>query len=347
MQFGKWSHDGAFQSSTLVVYDENWIVLGEIIKEDSGELLNVTSTSVVKMSSTKFVLVVEDDDEIRSLIVSSLKAESAETPLTVFEARDGHEAIQMAGRQEFHCVVTDLNMPRTSGQDLIRVLLGESLNANTPTVVVSAGIDDQFLAAFQGVRTVSKPFCPTALSQLVLREIKLGRMDERIPAHMLNPFAEAMQSILVDEMHLGMEAVSIVAPSVRRAGVKLDGDLMAMVTLTTGIMQTKIAFAFDRGFLLQMKSAYFQSRRSQWAAMNLELLVRYTVVAMIEKAGPSLIAIFGQPPRVADITLVELSDHMKAADYIRCPGVTVALSTEQGRVFILALAQARAKRGNA
>jgi CheY-like chemotaxis protein len=73
------------------------------------------------MNGTKFVLVVEDDDEIRSLIVSSLKAESADVPLTVVEARDGREAIQFAGRQEFHCVVTDLNMPRTSGQELIRV----------------------------------------------------------------------------------------------------------------------------------------------------------------------------------------------------------------------------------
>lgn len=297
------------------------------------------------MGAAKFVLVVEDDDEIRDLIVSSLKSESADVPLTIVEARDGREAIQFAGRQEFHCVVTDLNMPRTSGQDLIRLLLGESLNANTPTVVVSAGVDDAFLADFQGVRTMTKPFDPVALSQLVLREIKLGRMDERIPIHMLNPFAEATRALLAEESSLG--ALSVLPPAVRRAGDKIDGDLLVSVALTTGMMQARMSFSFDRTFLLQMKSAYFASRRDQWAAMNLELLARHTVAAVMERAASAMVAIFGQPPRVAEVTLVDLSDPIRAHEVSRAPGVSVALGTDQGRVFIVALAQARAKRGQA
>ena len=299
------------------------------------------------MSGTKFVLVVEDDDEIRSLIVSSLKAERGDVPLMVVEARDGHEALQFAGRQEFSCVITDLNMPRTTGQELIRVLLTDSLNANTPTVVVSAGIDDEFLSAFQGVRSIAKPFDPVALSQMVLREIKLGRLDERIPVHMLNPFAEAMRGMLVDDMHLGESVVAVLAPSVRRSGEKLEGDLFASITLTTGPMQARVGFSFDRTFLLQMKNQYFASRRGQWAAMNLELLVRHTIAALIERADRSLVAVFGQPPRVAEVSFVELSDSVKAADAARSPGVVVALSTDQGRVFISALAPVRAKRGQA
>ncbi len=295
------------------------------------------------MNATKFVLVVEDDDDIREMIVSSLKAESADLALTVVEARDGREAIQLAGRQEFHCVVTDLNMPRTSGQELIRVLLGESLNANTPTVVVSAGIDEAFLSDFQGVRAVPKPFDPVALSQMVLREIKLGRMDERIPIHMLNPFAESMRAVLCQESRLG--AINVVPPSVRKSGDKFPGDIVVGVTLTTGMMQTRMCFAFDRSFLLQMKSVYFASRRDQWGAMNIEILARACAGLIIENAGPALISVFGQPPRLAEMTVTDLSDPVRSYEISRIPGVSVALSTDQGRVFISALAPARAKRG--
>jgi CheY-like chemotaxis protein len=297
------------------------------------------------MNTTKFVLVVEDDDDIREMIVSSLKAESAELSLTVVEARDGREAIQLAGRQEFHCVVTDLNMPRTSGQELIRVLLGEALNANTPTVVVSAGVDDSFLADFQGVRTVTKPFDPVALSQMVLREIKLGRMDERVPVHMLNPFAESLRSTLLQEPALG--AVQVLPPTVRRSGEKFLGDLVVGITLTTGMMQTRMSFSFDRSFLLQMKTSYFSSRRDQWAAMNLELLARACVTLMMENALPALISVFGQPPRIAEMSVTDLSDPVRLFEISRSPGVSIALGTDQGRVFISALAPARAKRGNA
>lgn len=299
------------------------------------------------MSGTKFVLVVEDDDEIRNLIVTSLKSESADVPLVVVEARDGREAIQYAGRQEFHCVVTDLNMPRTSGQDLIRLLLGDAMNANTPTVVVSAGADEAFQSDFKGVRCVPKPFDPVQLSQTVLREIKMGRMDERVPVHMLNPFVEAMRMILIDDAHVGPGQLTIVPPAVRRAGDALHGDVFATVTLTTGMMQTRLGFSFERTFLLQMKNQYFASRRSQWAAMNLELLARHTVVALLEAAQGSLISIFGQPPRAAELTVIDLSDAVKAAEASRSPSVSIALATDQGRVFVKALAPNRAKRGQA
>jgi hypothetical protein len=234
-------------------------------------------------------------------------------------------------------------MPRTTGQELIRGLLADAMNANTPTVVVSAGVDDAFLADFQGVRTMMKPFSPAALSKMVMRELKMGRMDERIPIHMLNPFAEAIRAMLAEEPAIG--GGHVFPPEVRRAGDKMGGDLFVTMTLTTGMMQTRMSFSFDRAFLLQMKTSYFSSRREQWAAMNLEVLARHTVLSMMERAGASLIAIFGQAPRVAEMTVVEISDPLRLQEVSRIPGVSVALGTDQGRVFISALAQPRAKRG--
>lgn len=302
---------------------------------------------MIKVSGTKFVLVVEDDDEIRSLIVSSLKAENTDGTLMVVEARDGREAIQFAGRQEFHCVVTDLNMPRTSGQELIKVLLGNAMNANTPTVVVSAAIDDDFLAAFRGVRCITKPFDPAALSHAVMREIKLGRLDERMPIHLLNPFVEATRSLLIADMSLSTENVATLAPVIRRPGELVEGDIYSSVTLTTGMMQARIGFSFEHDFLLQLKNEYFASRRTQWASMDSELLARFTTQILLEKSMPALAGIFGVAPRVAELLIGDLTDTAKRTELSKMSGVSIALSTDQGRVFVSALAPVKAKRGQA
>lgn len=76
-----------------------------------------------------------------------------------------------------------------------------------PTVVVSAAIDDDFLAMYRGVRCMPKPFDPTELSQAVLSEIRLGRMDERVPIHLLNPLVESMRATLLGDMHIGADAL--------------------------------------------------------------------------------------------------------------------------------------------
>jgi hypothetical protein len=134
---------------------------------------------------------------------------------------------------------------------------------------------------------------------------------------------------------------------IRRSGELVEGDMFASVTLTTGMMQARIGFSFDRDFLLQMKKDYFASRRSQSAAMNAELLTRFTTQVLIEKSAPALIAIFGLLPRVAEITVVDLNDGSKRADVSKTPGVSITLSTDQGRVFVSALAPVKAKRGQA
>jgi hypothetical protein len=163
----------------------------------------------------------------------------------------------------------------------------------------------------------------------------------------MNPFAEAMRAMLVDDMHLGTSSVSVLPPVVRRGGDRLEGDMFTSITLTTGMMQARVGFSFDRGFLLQMKNVYFAARRAQWGSMNVELLARHTVVALIEKATPGLIAVFGSPPRVAEISVADISDPVRCIEHSKVPGVAVVLGTDQGRVFISALAPVRAKRGQA
>ena len=62
------------------------------------------------------VLVVEDDDAIRLLLIEYLKQHAL---LTVDGARDGIEALHLVSQQRYLVVVLDLMMPKMSGVDFL------------------------------------------------------------------------------------------------------------------------------------------------------------------------------------------------------------------------------------
>jgi CheY-like chemotaxis protein len=61
------------------------------------------------------VLVVEDDDLVRSMLRTTLESEGYEVTV----AGDGEEAIGILSRQPFELVVTDIVMPRKEGLETI------------------------------------------------------------------------------------------------------------------------------------------------------------------------------------------------------------------------------------
>jgi CheY-like chemotaxis protein len=94
------------------------------------------------------VLVVEDEETIRALLVDFLNNSSN---LIVESARDGVEALHQLAMQRYEVIVLDLMMPKMSGVDLL-----DSLSAMTsdpslsppsslPAVIVITAAPDDFL----------------------------------------------------------------------------------------------------------------------------------------------------------------------------------------------------------
>ena len=73
----------------------------------------------IKTTATKRVLLVEDDPEQRELMVMALSELDAE----VLGAKDGSEAIKLASEDQFDVCILDLNLPDTTGYDLVGRLL--------------------------------------------------------------------------------------------------------------------------------------------------------------------------------------------------------------------------------
>ncbi len=126
------------------------------------------------------VLVVEDDDTIRRLLIEYLRQHSF---VSVDGARDGVEALHLIHSRQYRVLVLDVMMPKMSGVDLLdslQAMLSDpsvrSLEALPAAVVITATAASALPAGvlegrFPGmVRAVlRKPLDMTALAELVAK----------------------------------------------------------------------------------------------------------------------------------------------------------------------------------
>jgi two-component system, cell cycle sensor histidine kinase and response regulator CckA len=119
------------------------------------------------------VLLVEDDDAVRTLTYRILKGEG----YTVLEARSGTEALQLAARHNgrIHLTLTDMIMPKMGGRELASRI--RQVHPETKVVFMSGHSED--LAREPGVVEnsgfIQKPFAPAVLTQLI-RQV----LDQRV-----------------------------------------------------------------------------------------------------------------------------------------------------------------------
>ncbi|MCA1840516.1 MAG: response regulator transcription factor [Actinomycetota bacterium] len=80
------------------------------------------------------VLVVEDDDSVRSLLVMLLRAEGYDAS----EAKDGSIALEVADQRRPDLVILDLMLPGVDGEAVVRGMWASPSLVDVPVVVVSA-----------------------------------------------------------------------------------------------------------------------------------------------------------------------------------------------------------------
>ena len=81
------------------------------------------------------ILVVEDDKNLRKLIVTCLE----KARYTVFETHNGEEALDLMDKEYVDLIVTDIMMPEMDGYELIKSL--REANYNTPILIITAKED--------------------------------------------------------------------------------------------------------------------------------------------------------------------------------------------------------------
>lgn len=111
------------------------------------------------------VLVVDDDANIRRMIVAALRRDG----YVFLEAPNGRDALDLMRAEHPDVVVLDLMMPVLSGWDVLRERLGDGDLMRIPVIIISANRDPEVAHAVdKGICAfLPKPFDIGALSALV------------------------------------------------------------------------------------------------------------------------------------------------------------------------------------
>jgi CheY-like chemotaxis protein len=110
------------------------------------------------------VLVVDDDAEVRRILVNALRQKS----LIIDEAANGREAIELLREHAYCVVLLDILMPDVNGFGVLAAIDEESLNA--PVVLVISGAERNVLDRLDAKRIhgiVRKPFDPREVAAVV------------------------------------------------------------------------------------------------------------------------------------------------------------------------------------
>ncbi len=129
-----------------------------------------------------FVLVVEDEDALATLLQYNLEKEGYQVAL----AADGEEALMLVDERLPDLVVLDWMLPKISGIELCRRLRGRAETRNMPIMMLTARGEES--DRIRGLDTgaddyVTKPFSMTELAariRAVLRRIRPGLAEDRV-----------------------------------------------------------------------------------------------------------------------------------------------------------------------
>jgi CheY-like chemotaxis protein len=123
--------------------------------------------------AARSVLIVDDDRFIRRLIATTLEDVAG---VTLLEAADGVEALEVAATCDPAIVFLDIDMPRLDGIETCRRLREEDV-APAATIVMLTAADPEIESAARGAGAdlfLTKPFSPLDLLRMV---DELGALD--------------------------------------------------------------------------------------------------------------------------------------------------------------------------
>lgn len=106
------------------------------------------------MRLEKRILIVDDDDTIRALVVAVLRRRG----YRLDTARNGVEALEKLATARYSLIILDLMMPRMSGYEVLETLGAQPEVTRPLVLVLTAGLDRKPFDQSFVLGTIHKPF---------------------------------------------------------------------------------------------------------------------------------------------------------------------------------------------
>jgi len=123
---------------------------------------------------SKKVLIVEDENNLRTLIASEL----AELGYEVHQAKDGEEGLAMAEKVRPDIILSDVVMPKKSGNDLLKDLRKTEFGKKIPFVILTARVNmKDYFEVMKVDGFLEKPFKISGLAKVMESVLSSAKGD--------------------------------------------------------------------------------------------------------------------------------------------------------------------------
>jgi len=115
------------------------------------------------------ILIVDDSQTMRKVIRKTVSISGFELG-DCWEAGDGQEALDMLSSHWVDLILTDLNMPRKNGLEMLKELRKDEMHRDTPVVLITTeGNESRIREAYElGAKGyIQKPFHPEAIRDVL------------------------------------------------------------------------------------------------------------------------------------------------------------------------------------
>lgn len=129
----------------------------------------------MKEERRKTILVIEDDPDVRSMLVKHLKHQGFD----VVTAKDGMEGLKKLKAGGYDLVITDIVMPYVSGTGLVTAL--KESNTHIPVIAMTGyGEEPEAVATEKKADLVlSKPVMMSELKDHIARLLRLSEQENK------------------------------------------------------------------------------------------------------------------------------------------------------------------------
>ncbi len=122
------------------------------------------------------VLIVDDSQTMRTVIRKAMVLSGFDLG-ECWEAGDGQEALSLLDRHWVDLILTDLNMPRMNGLEMLNELKKDEFHRHIPVVLITTDgnekrIQEAFALGIKGY--LQKPFHPEAVGNLLSKIMEKG-----------------------------------------------------------------------------------------------------------------------------------------------------------------------------
>lgn len=205
------------------------------------------------------VLIIDDEEDIRDVMESALELNDLD--LNIYKAIDGVDGLNKIRNQKFDLIITDLNMPRMSGKELIQEIKNIHKDYRPTNIIVASGfVKKQMLKdTAGGISIIKKPFTIEDLNRYVSLTLKAKKKKnivqksktQKLDVEFINPFIEATLEVLDVMANVKAEKDFLFLKEESNA----LGDITGIITINSEKKLGSMSISFTEAVYLKVMSS--------------------------------------------------------------------------------------------